>query len=438
MSGSNQFRAIATGGGANALTPAAYAALVTSTLGLGYSSGVANSTYINTTLRQSSFVVTAIAQAIADMTGAAVNDDGVIANFEGQFLGMLQQAPYCSGVAAGTADAITLALNPALTALTTGQTVIVRAGFANATTTPTFSPNGLAAKTIVKGAGSALAAGDIAGAGHWIELQYDLTLDKWVLQNPATGVSAATSPQILSIGASVASNALTITSAATKLDFRNATLTNGAPVSGLSVGALTIIVPNGATLGTVAAQPARLQVLVAYNAGTPVLCVCNGLTVDESSLISPTTISAGATTIGVIYSASAVAANSPFRLIGYVDITEAVAGTWATAPTVVQGQGGTLTPASLGVGQTWQDVTASRALGTTYYNTTGRPVLAVITITFGSGTSMTMSIGGVSITMDGSHASTERTTNTFVIPPGVSYSYSTSGGDTLFKWAEIR
>lgn len=196
MSGSNQFRAIATGGGANALTPAAYAALVTSTLGLGYSSGVANSTYINTTLRQSSFVVTAIAQAIADMSGAAVNDDGVIANFENQFLAMLQQAPYCSGVAAGTADAITLVLAPALTALTNGQTVIVRAGFANATTTPTFSPNGLTAKTIVKGAGSALAAGDIAGAGHWIELQYDTTLAQWVLQNPATGISVSSGQTI--------------------------------------------------------------------------------------------------------------------------------------------------------------------------------------------------------------------------------------------------
>jgi len=30
----------------------------------------------------------------------------------------------------------------------------------------------------------------------------------------------------------------------------------------------------------------------------------------------------------------------------------------------------------LGVGQTWQDVTASRALGTTYTNNTGRPIIA--------------------------------------------------------------
>ena len=188
MAGSNQFKAIATGGGANVLAPSAYAALTT-LLANGYQSGVANSAQINTTLRQSSFVATAIAQAIADMTGAAVNDDGVIANFENQFLAMLQQSPYQSGVAGGSADALTLTLTPQVTALVNGQSFLVRAASANATTTPTLSVNGLSATQIVKGNGVALAAGDIAGAGHWLEIQYDTTLAKFVLQNPANGIA---------------------------------------------------------------------------------------------------------------------------------------------------------------------------------------------------------------------------------------------------------
>lgn len=98
--------------------------------------------------------------------------------------------------AAGTADAITATYTPVVLSLTNGLVLYVRAGFANATTTPTFSPNGLTAKTIVKGNGLALVAGDIAGAGHWVELQYDLALDKWVLLNPATGVSASAQTQI--------------------------------------------------------------------------------------------------------------------------------------------------------------------------------------------------------------------------------------------------
>ena len=93
--------------------------------------------------------------------------------------------------AGGTSDAITGAYTPAVTALTNGMSLLVRAGSANATTTPTFTPNSgtIAAATIVKGNGLPLVAGDIAGAGHWIELQYDLTLTKWVLLNPAKGVN---------------------------------------------------------------------------------------------------------------------------------------------------------------------------------------------------------------------------------------------------------
>lgn len=87
--------------------------------------------------------------------------------------------------AGGTADAITATYTPAVTALTNGMTLLVRAALANTTTTPTFSPNGLAAATIVRHNNQALAVGDIAGAGHWLELQYDTTLAKWVLQNPA-------------------------------------------------------------------------------------------------------------------------------------------------------------------------------------------------------------------------------------------------------------
>lgn len=106
-----------------------------------------------------------------------------------------QKAAAINSRAGGTADALTGTYVPAIAALTDGMTLYVRAASANATITPTFTPNSgtIAAKTIVKGAGSALVAGDIAGGGHWIELQYDATLDKWVLINPASGLGKQTS-----------------------------------------------------------------------------------------------------------------------------------------------------------------------------------------------------------------------------------------------------
>lgn len=93
--------------------------------------------------------------------------------------------------AGGTANALTATFSPAPRMWPNGVPFLVRAASANATTTPTFTANSgvLAAKTIVKGANGALAVGDIGGAGHWLLMQYDVTLDKVVLLNPATGIS---------------------------------------------------------------------------------------------------------------------------------------------------------------------------------------------------------------------------------------------------------
>lgn len=94
------------------------------------------------------------------------------------------------GASGGTADAVTVALTPTQTALTPGPTWW-RATAANATTTPTLKRDGLAAKTLVKGNNLPLAIGDIPGAGAWMCSQYDVTLDREVLLNPANGVTSS-------------------------------------------------------------------------------------------------------------------------------------------------------------------------------------------------------------------------------------------------------
>jgi hypothetical protein len=62
--------------------------------------------------------------------------------------------------------------------------ILVAAG-ANVTTTPTFAPDGLAAKTITKKGGVALAAGDIPGEHAVCILEYNLAHTRWELLNPA-------------------------------------------------------------------------------------------------------------------------------------------------------------------------------------------------------------------------------------------------------------
>lgn len=89
--------------------------------------------------------------------------------------------------ASGTVNEITATFSKSVT-LEGGKRVQVRALGANTSETVTFAPNGLTAKPVVKGDGSALSVGDIASAGFWMTLIYDATLQKWILQNPATGV----------------------------------------------------------------------------------------------------------------------------------------------------------------------------------------------------------------------------------------------------------
>jgi hypothetical protein len=93
--------------------------------------------------------------------------------------------------AGGTADAITASYNPPITALVDGQICYVRAGAENATTTPTFSPDSLTARTIVKYGGNALEAGEIKGDGHELILRYDLANTRWELLNPHPNFSGS-------------------------------------------------------------------------------------------------------------------------------------------------------------------------------------------------------------------------------------------------------
>ena len=185
--------------------------------------------------------------------------------------------------AGGTADALTATFSPAPRAWPTGVPFMVRAASANATTTPTFTPNSgtLPAKTIVKGANAALAAGDIAGDGHWLVLQYDVTLDKVVLLNPALS--------------------------------------------------------------------------------------------------------------------------------------------------------------SLGYGQTWQNLTGSRAIGTTYYNTTGKPIQVSVMMSTASGTpTINLTVNGVLSSASTLSSATGAATVAAIVPHGGSYVTVQGGGGFLHTWAELR
>ena len=235
--------------------------------------------------------------------------------------------------------------------------------------------------------------------------------------------NAAKTSKIQHVDSSVSANALAVVIHATVLDFRSTTLADGMPVTRSITSAAWLVVPNTATLGTINAIQARLAIIAIDNAGTIEAAIVNlagGNNLDETTLISTTALSTASDSANVIY--SAVARTSvAFRVVGLIDITQASAGVWATAPTVVQGAGGQAFAAmsSIGYGQNWQTVT--RTSGITYYNTTGKP----ITLTAQSVTGVaTVVINGVTLTTTIPAGGAF----TYVIPVKQSYSLSSSGG----------
>jgi len=83
---------------------------------------------------------------------------------------------------------------------------------------------------------------------------------------------------------------------------------------------------------------------------------------------------------------------------------------------------------AVGVGQTWS--LPSRSGGTTYYNTTGKPIQCFITSNQSS--TPVVTVNGTNI-ISGLGSTATYVTYAFIVPPGGSYSINTYN-----MWAELR
>lgn len=287
--------------------------------------------------------------------------------------------------------------------------------------------------------------GNASGTGAFVIASPNSNSNRTLTLPDATGTLALSTniyPQIQPISASVAANALTISASALNLDFRSTTLGSGT-VTTVSGTPANLVVPSSATLGTVSAVQSRLVVIALNNAGTIELAVVNisgGNNLDETTLLTTTTISSGATSASTVYSTTG-RTSVAFRVIGFIDSTQTTAGTWATAPSTIQGVGGQALTAlsSIGYSQTWTDVTGSRSVGTTYYNTTGRPIfvgVASVNPAAGTTSSWQITVNGVAIINNGDQ-SNRRSSGTVIVPPSGSYSVAMQS-DSIQSWCELR
>lgn len=241
------------------------------------------------------------------------------------------------------------------------------------------------------------------------------------------------SVQIQPISASVSANALTISASALTLDFRSTTLGSGT-VTTVSGTPANLVISSGSTLGTVSAQQSRIIVIALNNAGTIELAAVNisgGTNLDETTLISTTAEGgAGAADSATVVYSTTARTSLPYRVVGFIQSTQATAGTWATSPSTIQGYGGQALAAmsSLGYGQTWQVVT--RTSGTTYYNTTGKPISLCINVTAGTSLASTLVINGVTAATWLVNAGGIQPSIPLVIPINASYVVTIGTGGT--------
>lgn len=126
--------------------------------------------------------------------------------------------------------------------------------------------------------------------------------------------------------------------------------------------------------------------------------------------------------------------------------TESVVGASKIATTAIAQAGvndtDIITPLKLknsvfGIGQTVQDVTASRALGTTYTNSTGKPILISVTVAGANDNkTTTLTVDGVAAaSVINSKQYGQAKNICYVIPPSSTYSVV---GSPISLWTELR
>ena len=164
----------------------------------------------------------------------------------------------------------------------------------------------------------------------------------------------------------------------------------------------------------------------------------SGANTDITSLSAPALGAATATTQAVDNNTTKVATTA-FVVAQAASATPAAAsgsGVVGTSTRYARGDHAHPVAASLGVSQSWTDVktTPGRVLSTTYNNGTGKPIAARVAVTINLGQSCTLVVGSMTSVITAANA--EFRSVDFVVPAGVNYSVSVSGG-ALNSWYEL-
>ena len=191
--------------------------------------------------------------------------------------------------------------------------------------------------------------------------------------------------------------------------------------------ATTAFVQNAtAGLGTMATQNANA---VAITGGTEANVTYTNATI--SSVSTPITAAQGGT------GSTSLTANNVILGNGTSAVQTVAPGTSGNVLTSNGTTWASTTPSIIGSGQSWTNVLSSRASGTTYTNSTGKPIMVSFSSSFASQNNINVYVDSVQIWTWGiTNNYAVQVGTSFIVPNGSTYSITAPGG--LAIWAELR
>lgn len=301
----------------------------------------------------------------ASVNGVSILGTGLVSTADDSFRNSLAlDAKFYSdlggtGTVGGSANAITITTPTLHAALVNGMVVSFKNVNGPNTGAVTNNLDAIGAKAIRLEGDAALVGGEMALNGVYL-LRYDTAYNSaagaWVLLNPAVSSVNTTSndPFInlsLTADANVSvANALKVwvkgadgndpsPTNPVVIGFRSVTAASGTTSLITLTAATSLVVSSGSTLGMTSGVAATLAVVGFNDAGTFRLGIINPL----SNLAFTQGLGAstaeggagGADSADTFYTGTAVSSKA-YTLLGYITITEATAGTWASGATTIQ------------------------------------------------------------------------------------------------------
>jgi hypothetical protein len=165
----------------------------------------------------------------------------------------------------------------------------------------------------------------------------------------------------------------------------------------------------------------------------------NGIAVsgDNTGTLNIITGSGSGTTAIAIDASQNVTVSGNMTASGTLAVTsnQTIGGNLTVTGTIT-GTGGVT--GGVGTGQTWQDVTASRSLSTTYTNSTAKPIVVSYGgLCGGANSNVAITVGGITQTAV-ALANNYFITTSIIVPPSTTYSITASASITTPKWVELR